>query len=55
MIRQPVAEAKHKNSLETESSNFTWKVRGTPKTGLIIKRFTKVKTKFTETEENNAH
>ena len=31
-------KAKRRNSEEGESRNYQWKVRGTPKTGLKLKR-----------------
>ena len=43
MLKEFANKAKEKNSLEPENSNFVWRVRGTPKNGLVIKRFTKVK------------
>ena len=42
MIRKFVSQAKQKSLEEPEGSKFIWKVRGTPKNGLMIKRFTKV-------------
>ena len=38
-IKRYVEEAKHKNSIEKE--NFFWRVRGSPKTGLELKRVPK--------------
>ena len=54
MIRKFVEEARQKNSLETDDSNYNWKVRGTPQSGLTIKRFRKIKANIsTEINENN--
>ena len=44
MIKDFVTQARQKNSNEPENSEYVWKVRGTPKNGLIIKRFKKAKT-----------
>ena len=44
MIKDFVTQARQKNSDEPENSEYVWKVRGTPKNGLIIKRFKKAKT-----------
>ena len=41
MIRARAEEAKTKNANEPSDSMFTWKVRGTPKNGLFIKKFRK--------------
>ena len=43
MIKEFKTSASNKNLMEPENSNFVWKVRGTPKNGLVIKRFTKVR------------
>ena len=43
IIKEYNRDAKEKNAAEPENSNYIWRVRGTPKNGLIIKRFTKVK------------
>ena len=43
IIKEFVSKARDKNSLEPENSNFIWKIRGTPKNGLLLKRFMKVK------------
>ena len=43
MIRDFTSLAKEKNASEPENSEFVWKVRGTPKNGLVLKRFMKVK------------
>ena len=43
MIREFTSLAKEKNVNEPENSDFIWKVRGTPKNGLVLKRFMKVK------------
>ena len=42
IIKEYNRDAKEKNAAEPENSNYIWRVRGTPKNGLIIKRFTKV-------------
>ena len=43
-IRSYVEKAKALNALEeTKTSNTIWRVRGTPKNGLTLKRFTKKK------------
>ena len=44
MIKEFANTAKEKNSMEPENSNMVWKVRGTPKNGLVLKRLMKVKT-----------
>ena len=41
MIKHKVEEAKVNNSNETQDSGFVWKVRGTPKNGLTIRRLPK--------------
>ena len=43
MIRDFTRKAKERNLAESENSNFVWRVRGTPKNGLVLKRFMKVK------------
>ena len=44
LIRGYVEKAKAMNALEeTKMSDTVWRVRGTPKNGLILKRFTKIK------------
>ena len=43
MIKEFITQAKQKNSTEPENSEYIWKVRGTPKNGLIVKRFKKAK------------
>ena len=43
MIKEFATKAKEKSSLEPDGSNYVWRVRGTPKNGLILKRYTKVK------------
>ena len=54
MIRKFVEDARQKNSLETDECNYIWKARGTPQSGLTIKRFRKIKaTISTEINENN--
>ena len=47
MIREFNEKAKLRNSQETPDSRYVWKIRGSPKNGLIIKRFQK---RPTETE-----
>ena len=42
MIQDFVSQAKQKKLKEPEGSKFIWKVCGTPRNGLMIKRFTKV-------------
>ena len=41
MIRNMVEDAKAKNSKEEPDSRYKWKVRGTPKNGLCLKRLPK--------------
>ena len=42
LIREFAEQAKLKNDEEDKNkSNFVWRVRGTPKNGLVMKRFTK--------------
>ena len=43
MIKEFANKAKEKSLLEPEGSNSVWRVRGTPKNGLVLKRYTKVK------------
>ena len=42
-IKMKAVEAKRKNEEEGEESNYVWRVRGTPKNGLEIKRLLKKK------------
>ena len=41
LIRSKAEEAKSNNNKEPADSQFTWKVRGTPKNGLFIKKLRK--------------
>ena len=50
MIKEYTIKAKEKNSIEGENSDFVWKVRGTPKNGLVVKRFKKVKKNSTNNQ-----
>ena len=50
MIKEYTIKAKEKNSIEGENSEFEWKVRGTPKNGLVVKRFKKVKKNSTNNQ-----
>jgi len=44
LIKEFSEQAKLKNiKEETDNSNFIWRVRGTPKNGLILKKFIKTK------------
>ena len=43
IIKEYSDKAKEKNSLEPENTNYIWRVRGTPKNGLTLKRFMKAK------------
>ena len=42
LIKEFRKTARDKNALELDNSNFIWKVRGNPRSGLIVKRFKKV-------------
>ena len=54
MIRKFVEDARQKNSLEMDDCNYIWKVRGTPQSGLTVKRFRKIKANIsTEINEKN--
>ena len=41
MIKEKAAEAKANNDEEPPNSRYIWRIRGTPKNGLIIKKFLK--------------
>ena len=41
LIKGSTERAKAKNTQETAESNYEWKVRGTPKNGLLLKKFQK--------------
>ena len=43
MIKEYANRAKEENKNETENSKYVWRVRGTPKNGLTIKKIMKVK------------
>ena len=43
LIKEKANEAKAKNSKEPENSIYCWRIRGTPKNGLILKRLLKKK------------
>ena len=43
MIKNMTEQARQKNIQEAVNSNYVYKVRGTPKNGLVLKRFTKEK------------
>lgn len=43
MIREYAEKAKERNQLEPEESQYIWRLRGTPKNGLVLKRFMKVR------------
>ena len=45
MIREYAEKVREKNQLEPEESNYIWRLRGTPKNGLVLKRFMKVNLK----------
>ena len=53
MIRTKTEEAKSKNANEPAESQFIWKVRGTPKNGLFIKKFRKT-VSYVQTQETPA-
>ena len=44
MIKEFATEAKAKNDIEPPESGFVWKVRGSPKNGIYLRRVPKVKT-----------
>ena len=44
MLTEWKEKAKAKNTEEDPESNFIWRVRGTPKNGLTLKKFQKQKT-----------
>ena len=44
MLKEWRDKAKMKNDKEEAESNYIWRVRGTPKNGLMLKRFTRQKT-----------
>ena len=46
-IREKVAEAKRMTATQGEGK-YIWRVRGTPKNGLILKRFNKVNNQVTQ-------
>ena len=50
-IKRYVEEAKHKNSIEKE--NFFWRVRGSPKTGLELKRVPKKMAEQSKVQNKN--
>ena len=41
LIKEWTERAKAKNTKEPPESNYEWKVRGTPKNGLLLKKFQK--------------
>ena len=41
IIREWVAKAKEKNQAEPQDSKTIWRVRGSPKSGLMLRKFTK--------------
>ena len=41
MIKNFTSKAKERNSAESDDTDYVWKVRGTPKNGLVLKRFKK--------------
>ena len=41
MIKNFTSKAKERNSAESDNTDYAWKVRGTPKNGLVLKRFKK--------------
>ena len=43
MIKEYANRAKEENTNEPENSKYVWRVRGTPKNGLTIKKLMKVK------------
>ena len=52
-IRKQKYEAHIKNLSEPPNSNFVWKIRGTPKSGIFIKRFCKIDDKQDKIENNS--
>ena len=54
MTKEFANKAKEKNSLELEVSDFVWRNRGTPKSGLVLKWFTKVKVQQITIEYNSS-
>ena len=51
IIKEFTTRAKERNQNEPEDSNYVWKVRGTPKNGLILKKLMKVKPNQASTEQ----
>ena len=47
LIRQFALQAKEKNFPEPEESNYVWRVRGTPRNGLLVKKIAKVNAQST--------